>query len=171
MFINGILFLIIIISIAILSGVQTKLIESYNRRQKELSADISAINDDDMYTDDKNIGKNKLEPEFYNDCEEIHTKFVERVDKDTYIRNKINEINKLPDMFGGAIKTKERKELTEDHDYKLKKGQSISKNWSDINREWNALRKENIDKVKKDDNAKSLNCFNTSKIDSYKENN
>lgn len=122
---NSVLFLLVLISIIILTGIQLTLTEQF-------SEDLQEINE---FVQDVNINQN-YKKKSIKKCEDTHTKFINNVDKHLHMENRINNMEKLSDFFNNETR------------YELLKEDGYPKNMDD--EKWKEQRANKINiKLKK----------------------
>jgi len=99
---NSVLFLLVLISIIILTGIQITLSEPFSDDLKEINELVQDVNINPNY---KNY--------FNKNCEDMHIKFINNVDKHLHMENRINNMEKLSDFFNNEI----RRELLKEDGY------------------------------------------------------
>ena len=158
---NNIMFLIIILCIVLLTGIQSKLKESLELYETPLYNKIKTLNPDDYSKKCNKKGKDDIL--FREECEKKHQKFMQKKEEDDAIRQRELQIQSItPD----TMQTEARITLINDYNYTPIKGRDINNwdDWSKINNEWRIDREKKIKNIKNSSKMERLNCFNFDKL-------
>ena len=175
---NYSLLIITIISIILLTYIQSRLIENFSNYH---NLPITFFSDDGRYhqvtkmesTDysEDCSSKSKDDKKFRFECKEKHEKYVEKIKEDYNIRYNAKIImdrayQEMPETTANSLN-----EIFKTYNYTPPKGKEIKKDNRDSHR--NLLdrhhedRKEKIIKIRNDSKAERLNCFSQDKLNKW----